>query len=404
MRLIEEDTFTSYGNIAYMSPLYFNTGTGELKDVHENDPSLVVPTQPWQLLTELLVSGTFEYKAADFRPTPLRNWDDNHVRQLGSLVARDLSELENPQGLTKDIVDHLYNLGVFPNQSYFWRRNGRYEGLVDFRKQIGADELYQVAHMKRNEEYKGLGIDEFVELILMRYNELRESSERKKFDGPLTTTLLESLNHMNLAPGLKYIRQHFGGIRQLNDYLGFPDIPSWDDYDYIVYGASFIRYNGEDALTVTNIDKLSSLQLGPQMTGIRERFGWSRFKNLAYEEYRSQMLVEQSHNEAVEHYYHENVSTDNEASLEEMARHRALWLLIGHYHSGSTSHIPDRPSQFVVGRVIGAIEKQTNVCRAEIETTAIILNVSADLWPVIPYLRPPILTSERIRRDENNGS
>lgn len=377
-----------------MPPLYFDTCSGEVRDAPEIAPHERLNSEQFLHLGRLIVSPDFPFERGDYPLVPQSSWDIDKVLELGKLFVHELAELEPPASLTNPVINNLYVLGLMPHRLYFSASAGRFDGISDFRKQIDAhDKLPMIREPNRNEEYQALSISEITDLILSRYNDLVELPDEAVYDGPITTTIITQLNRMFLAPSTKFIIKQFGGLRKLNEHLGFPDIYSWDDYDFIEYGANVLRHNGVDALTAANIGKLSVRKLGPQYRTIHVRFGWSRFKDLANEEYQNQLSIEHNHEVAVTNYYANNVGYDgDDVSFSEKAQHRALWLLVGHYKPQRKIELPTRLKKRTIEKTIKAIQEQNELLTlGDIEATAVTLNIFDDLWPTTPTVRLPLL-------------
>jgi hypothetical protein len=134
--------------------------------------------------------------------------------------------------------------------------------------------------------------------------------------------MIEAMNHMDIAPTEKFIEHTYGSLTELNEYLGFPNIRGWDETDYIQYGVRFIKENGPNSLTATNLNKLSVRHLGPTKKPIIARFGsLSAFQNLAMAEYARQAAVDEARKIAVEQHFTE---TDYGKELTEDPEERVL--------------------------------------------------------------------------------
>lgn len=370
-----------------MSVLYFDRQSVEVIEVPDDKlhqqplPEQVTP------LAQLLVASEFPYQREDFRAKRIINWDDDQVRHVGKLVADELAEFIPPVVLGNTIINRMYNLGIFPGQSYFAARNGRYDGLSDFRNQIQANEA-KSRHARKDFDYKNMTIDDCASVILANYNQLIEREDSSQFEGPISKRLLTILNTLDLAPGIRFITKNFGGLNKLNEHLGFPDIPSWERSDFIQYGAAVIQHNGRNSLKAKNIEMLAELHLGPRYATIHRRINWSNFKSLAHDEADKQSAYR---NAVTEHYANHVEEGDEEITFEEMARHRALWVVSKHFVRDDMPSIPKQPSQETVDRIIKSIAFRHGKTQAEIETSSHILQVYDDLWPSKPKLRPPIL-------------
>lgn len=380
-----------------MPPLYFDKKSGELVDIESNDIVNKTAQVAGELIvaTDIMLDPAQEIVKGSYVIPPRNSWEQQAVVDIAQKLVRDLAELDPPRVLTRDLVQKLYLTGTFPRSAYFLKANGIYEGIDDFRKKIGAnDVIYDVrGDATRNDPYRNLTANELAALILDNYDSLFErDKDEPPFDGPITKSVIKTLNRMSLAPAELFIIENFGGLRELNEILGFPNIHAWDTHDYIAYGAEFIRYNGWEKLTPKNMQIISKMNLGPVYITIHNRFRWQRFKSLALEEYEKQLAVEGNHRSAVLQYWeHRNPQPTSDATFEQMARHRALWILTGHYRTNGSAPIPEKPTKKSAKLIIEKISKYRNIATAKIETEADILGISHDLWPVESRFRPPIL-------------
>ncbi len=381
-----------------MPHLFFGVESGIVYDFPGNevpvDTSGRVITDQMIPLAEFVAKQVFPFNKGDY-PLPERSmWSTEIVMKLGRKVVEDLAELNPPVALTKPIINHLYVLGIFPHSTYFLSEEGRFNGLTDYRSRIGAQELVQnVRQMHdRNIEYGNLSVDELAELLLDRYNAHIKPLHKKQHQGPLTTDVIKELNQVGLAPSDNYIHVHLGGLRRLNEALGFPDIYSWTDEDFIAYGADVIRYNGKSSLTVDTINTLASYDYGPRYGTIRTRLGWNTFTQQATKEYERQDIASQKYHRIVTDYYAEHVArSDAKVTFDEMAIYRGFHILAEHYGISKSKDIRQISQQAIEG-LKRQICSERHVSEAELETNAIMIQVYDDLWPPARRKRPPILS------------
>jgi hypothetical protein len=86
------------------------------------------------------------------------------------------------------------------------------------------------------------------------------------------------------APRHYYMKLVRGGIRNLNEQLGYPNLQTWDHDEYIDFGAKFVEVNGADLLTTTAFDVLHASGRGPGRRLIRKKFGgWETYKEKVLE-------------------------------------------------------------------------------------------------------------------------
>lgn len=375
-----------------MSPLFFNAESGEIREVLDGEPDLP-NTTVWQPLAELLVAQEFPYKHEDFPRPKTRPWDGAQVRKLGLLVAQDLAELDPASNLTEVVANRLNCLGVFPSSAYFATSTGHYRGLTDFRAQIGADKLASVQNIKSNTEraqsnsaYAELGLPEFTQLILDRYNELVELPDEQVYDGPITLAMIEAMNRMDIAPAWIFIKKKYGGLAELNEYLGFPDIRNWDVTDFIQYGARFIKENGVNLLTETNINRLSQRHLGPAKSTITERFGSiSAFQDLAVAEYARQSIIDEARVSAIERHfteitYEKDIPEDPSERAIIWGRYQIASAILPGVNTSELAEISKSPNGNFVHKLL---TRKDGLTVADIEIMAVSLQVEDYIWPPV---------------------
>ena len=376
-----------------MPPLYFNAESGELREVPRGEPETPSHTDGWRPLAELLVAREFPYTRGDFPRPKTQPWDDSRIRQVGSLIAEDLAQLDTQTVLAESIVSRLNVLGLFPSVAYFAASAGHYKGLVDFRHQIGADKINSIKHIKSNTEraifnaeYAQLSIEEFTDLILKKYNDLIESPDGKLYDGPITLAMIDAMNRMGITPAWIFIKRRYGGLAELNEYLGFPDVRNWDETDYIQYGARFIRENGPDSLTEANLAKLCARRLGPNKSTVAAHFGsLSAFQNLAMAEYARQEELREARSVAIERHfeaieYRYGIPDDPSERAKTWGRYLLAQLCLPKATKGYLRKL----SRYHNGSFVETLlERRPDFSLADIENMAVSLQVADYIWPTV---------------------
>ena len=376
--------------------LYFGVESGDVYEHLANeapiDTSGRIITDQKIPLAEFLVKDWFPFVKGDY-PRPERTaWSKEQVEELGRMIVRDLAELDPPTILARPIINKLSTLGIFPSKKYFEPYMGHYNGIIDFRQQIGADELEPVRHIKSKEErtkiydkYAKLGLEEFTNLILSRYDDLLELPEGRHYDGPITTIMIEAMCRMDIAPSCAFIEDTYGGLTELNEYRGFPDIESWNETDYIQYGARVIKENGPGSLTETNINKLSVHHLGPSNSTIFNKFGsLSAFQNLAMAEYVRQSVIDEARSAAIEQHFEETpynggAPKDPDKRMLIWARYQvAKACLPSRVYTSKLPEISKLPNEDFVRRLLGVVQGLTE---AYVEIMAEDLQVMDYIWP-----------------------
>jgi hypothetical protein len=378
-----------------MAPLYFDPEKIEIIEIPSED--LRQRPAPVRLLplAQLLVAREFPFKPGDFPVRDANEWDDNEVKDMASSVAQDLAQSTYGRSLIRRDAERLRILGLFPSQTDYFRRQNKFGGWVNFKQIIGIDPNTDRNNTSRNKTYDDMSLHDLSGLLLERYNDLIELPDGEYYEGPLTSTMIEDMNRMDLAPVRKYLQQRFGGLRDINEHLGFPDVTKWDEHDYISYGATILRYNGPASLTKDNISLLSANKYGPSWEAFWSRFDWKDFKALSLQELQRQFDNEEKHRQEVLEYYasvHPTLPQGVQVPFEEMAQHRALSLVSRRFLNGNNLPLPARLKPNTSKAIIARITtEKPGITLADIETTAVALDIFDDLWPMNHKLRLPIL-------------
>jgi hypothetical protein len=80
------------------------------------------------------------------------------------------------------------------------------------------------------------------------------------------------------GPGPKVILDRVGGVSALNEFIGFPDIKSWNEEDYYNWGIDVLTANPGRKLSNFILNILSKREHGPSAGYIGARFGISNFQ------------------------------------------------------------------------------------------------------------------------------
>lgn len=376
-----------------MPPLYFDPESVAITDITETPdfqpPEGLIP------LVKLLLEDDFDYRKGEFPKIRLSDWEPEEGIRVGRIIAQELVELSPPQPLTQRIITRLHVLGIFPDFNFI-RKN--YGSLQNFNEAVGA--VSSVNTNAKNRKYDELSRTELLDLIVKTHDEMVEISDNAPRK-PLSAATLDIMYQCDLIPSDTYLLRRLGGVRKINEMLGFPNVKSWDNEAYLQYGANILRYNGPDTLTVSNAHRLALEKFGPHPAAIKARFGsWGRFKNLAHEQLRNEQSQLENHQASVEEYYRKQFPDKENISFEEKALHRALWLLVGTYFKTQPLELPERVNEKTVEKVINEIRTRSKGGQtlADIEITALVLNIFDDLWPTQPQQqRLPILANLKTR-------
>ena len=362
-----------------MPPLFYDPHSREIIEASNNDARDLAPHA--LRLGHLLLTKEFDYESISGSRIPLSALDAEQGLQVGRRITEEIEEVShNPVPFTQEMVRRLNLLGVFPDFNYIRKNFGT---LGNFTSLIGARRSEQ---HNSNAAYDDLSYVECIEKIITAYTSVYEGPVLQK---PITRTIIESLYTIGLGPSRPYVERRLGGVSKINEYLGFPDVKSWDDISYLRYGADILRYNGANTLTVANIDALASKNLGPYTASIKTKFGsFGNFKSLA------QKFFEDEQNFFISHGYLPRSSTNTvpeEISQEQLRQHIALVSLLKHYLPDEST-IKDTTTSSVDNAIRHIQKHNPRATFADIEITAMTLRIFDDIWPKhVKYKRPPLL-------------
>jgi acyl carrier protein len=269
--------------------VWFDTNSGQLAIGDEallslatDASSLVVP------LADLVFANKFPYKKGDFEPANPMTPDEALVAGRG--IAKVLITPTERLPLSRELVGRLNILGILPSVNQIKRQFGK---LSIFCEQIGA------ATNRTSTRFEGITSADLVELVMG----LRKTTS---LDSPITKKELDFYYGTGRFPGYDFIVKNVGGLANLNEHLGFPDIRKWDETDYVQFGARLLKENGLGSLTARNLNKLSARRLGPSGITVIDHFGSiSTFQNLASAEYARQSTIDAARSAAVEQHFME---------------------------------------------------------------------------------------------------
>ena len=225
-----------------MHEVWFNIGTGEIAVGQDAAEALIAETGDMIVpLEELVLDDNFPFQPGDYPRIKTADITQEEALIAGKSLARIFQSREKPLPMGKKHIERLNILGLLPGINYIKRNFGRLSTYVD---EIGA-----VANRKST-RFDGLTTPEIMQLVL----DVHLASSP---DSPVTMKEIKSYYDADILPHYDYIIARTGNLAKINEYLGFPDIASWDQTDYILYGARVIRFNGEGGLTARNLDNLA---------------------------------------------------------------------------------------------------------------------------------------------------
>lgn len=199
-------------------------------------------------------------------------------------------------------------------------------------------------------------------------------------------------------PSVDELKTRFGKLSIYDELIGYPTCKGWVKEDYMDWSAAFYRQNPGLELTTIVIDELSKRGVGPSRQPLYKYFGsFEEFKSLA-----KLYFIDQIETEAVEHDNRlskakelaesdglyadllKDLGDDDVLVLQVTAQHRLAKYFFpqGIPASLTEKGLKASPDEFVRECRIASGRK---ISAADIETSATVLGVFDDLWPMYRF-------------------
>jgi hypothetical protein len=238
-------------------------GTTALNGEHPENAS-IVPL--YSIVTAAEFPDDTPYEKLDSN-----GWDRERCIAFGKWAVQALDEgPERPpqQHLTREHLRRLHALGLGPPDYYV---RSTFKTMAGFREAVGI-------HPGRERgRYDDWSFPDFAAYA---------ARVERSVGGRPRDADYKSWSHAYAdAPGLRTILDRIGGIRALNELIGYPDIKNWDNDDYVRWGVQVLDANDEGCvLTAPLIDILSARKRGPHSSNIDKRFGVRAFQQMVAEQ------------------------------------------------------------------------------------------------------------------------
>jgi len=175
------------------------------------------------------------------------------------------------------------------------------------------------------------------------------------------------------GPSLLQITQRAGGIRKLNESIGYPDIHEWDTEDYLEWGMRVAKANPGGTLTTRLLNHLSRRERGPSPSTIANKFGSLRVFQREIDAFREGVPIEETPH---------RTAYDAKFALAENLLPPVL------------AHSFERLSQLPISLFLDTLQDLRPSLRLkDIETAATSLDTSQESWPIDDwrdYLHVPV--------------
>ncbi|HSX43091.1 MAG TPA: hypothetical protein VLF59_03330 [Candidatus Saccharimonadales bacterium] len=252
-----------------MSETLFDTRTGGLVDRETIEADGInSDTAALLSVSGLLRTHDFPFHAGDFPIDPPAQWPRERCIEAGRLAvsvllepapgervgqSMEVSKPAKTPRLTREHAERLYVLGHFPSRFTIRREFGSLSGLGQ------AAEI----RMSKNTLYDNWPLAEYVKYAHSLATGLRRKPREPDY---------EALAHDGKGPTLYQIAQRVGGIRKLNELIGYPNIHSWNEEDYLQWGVRVEKANRDGVLTARLITVLSKKKRGPSVSTLENKF------------------------------------------------------------------------------------------------------------------------------------
>ena len=191
------------------------------------------------------------------------------------------------------------------------------------------------------------------------------------------------------GPSEMLIRSRFGTVSAYHEYLGYPDIRSWDKDDFVEWGVRALRANPTTGLTSTVLDTLSSRQRGPSTKSVTNHFGTlSAFQRLIEAGLKQQIDSARQARQSKLEQYRRMLTEGAIAPLDDDSEERLIQagasrLVIGACAPDIKDDSKARLAAISPGQLISKLMRQVpGLTAGAIEATAVSLEVFDDLWPM----------------------
>ena len=361
-----------------MHEAWFDTGTGKVAIGQEAVDELIVQAGHMAVpLADLLTSNEFGFKVGDFdRIAADSGFSPEDGISVGKAVARMLMQPYETIPMTEEHIKRMNILGLFPDNNFVKRRYG---SLSNFRNLVGAE------RPRPSSNFDDVPLTEL-------FHSIYKEHLRANPGVPISIDELNKLHNLGRLPSYKYLYHRFGGVKKINEYLGYPNVDAWDVTDYILYGVQVLSENGEGSLSIKNVIKLAEHKFGPYPQAIKKRFGsWDVYKQLAQAEWQRQTVIEHAKQTAISNHFTEMGYSDPTIPDYEKRKIWARYHVADDYLHATNPEILKTLSLLDTTQFIRELKTlNPNKTVADIELIALSLNVFDDLWST-NYIRQPSL-------------
>ena len=247
---------------------WFNRQTGELivgeaalsMRLEESGIGDIMP------LGELITSNSAQTAAYNLERKHYPEWQPDDYLQYGRWVLSVIDTQTNESHLALRHFHNLYHAGLGPSRKGITKQ---FKNFTNFRDLINP-------HIVRT---YGRGFSDWQTSDFVDYTRTLAATIGRK---PKAADYQAAFRRGG-GPSVSMIHKCGQAIDQLNALIGYPDIKTWSDDDYINWGVRTLRANPGTWLTQAVLMRLSNQGLGPSRDAILRRFGrQSDFQQLVW--------------------------------------------------------------------------------------------------------------------------
>lgn len=262
----------SYNTMLSMAEFWYDTSEGALlvgafaaEQRMQEVGQMVVP------LAEVLTNPDYAVRAPEELKINSEGWDDDAKVAYGQWILQVVTAgTGDPTAVTRQVFRQARNLGLGPSP--------RSLDFNEFKDTIGVP-LGNRSDRRAHRRFRDADEDDIIDAAIGYFKDSGHKISDNEYDQAAKTGSVPNLRRLSEALG-------GGGVSALNELLGYPNIPSWQEEDFIDYGVNFVKANGPEALTGTLNSILAELKYGPATRTIIERFGkWNIYKGKVLAKY-----------------------------------------------------------------------------------------------------------------------
>jgi len=353
---------------------------------------LVVISEDAVTLRHYLTDDQFKDADSTIEPEDThQKWEVEAVLAMGRLVVDALRDETTTLPFTEDHLRRMQVANLLPSRKFIVNNFGSFS---EFRRAIEA------TRPRPSSDFDTVTKPEI-------YNMVFETHRKYGGDQPLSIKLLTMYHNFGHIPSYKYLYNRFGGVRELNEFLGYPNVAKWDMHDFVQYGVRIIEVNGQGSLTRSNVDALAKDKHGPYSQLIYRRFGsWDTYRHFVAEEYERYNQAKRIRQRSIDKHFQE-VDYITPVPDGDQER-RAIWAryLVAQSYAHALSEDAIKtlallPSHEFVQK-LQALQPRVTSC--DIELAAHALNVVDDIWPPVHIRRPKLQpTATRAQLDKTEA-